>query len=102
MPGFRDCVDKKIVFASDHFTTMTGTTGGDFCHGLLHPEEMLEFRKMVPDAANATPIENLFICGSSTHPGPGVTFVPGYNCAYEVLERHFATRLEVEEELASA
>jgi phytoene dehydrogenase-like protein len=100
MPDFRDCIDKKIVFASDHFTTMTGSTGGDFCHGLLHPEEMLEFRKMVPDSANATPIGDLYICGSSTHPGPGVTFVPGYNCAYEVLEKRFG--LSQREGLAQA
>lgn len=102
MPGFRDCVDKKIVFASDHFTTMTGTTGGDFCHGLLHPEEMLEFRKMVDDSGNRTPIENLFICGSSTHPGPGVTFVPGYNCAYEVLEQKFGLAKDEQVELSIA
>jgi hypothetical protein len=25
------------------------------------------------------------LCGASCHPGPGVTFLPGYNCGNEVL-----------------
>ncbi len=90
-PDFHDKIDSRAIFASDHFSTMVGTTNGDFCHGLMHPEELMEFRTMVPGSSNATPIENLYICGSSTHPGPGVTFLPGYNCAYDVLEKYFAS-----------
>jgi phytoene dehydrogenase-like protein len=28
----------------------------------------------------------LYLCGASCHPGPGVTFLPGYGAAYEVME----------------
>ena len=41
---------------------------------------------MVPGSAHATPIPGLWLCGASCHPGPGVTFLPGYGAAYEVAE----------------
>ena len=37
-------------------------------------------------ASYRTPVENLYLCGASCHPGPGVTGVPGYNGAQEVLK----------------
>jgi phytoene dehydrogenase-like protein len=57
---------------------------GDFTHGLIHPEQMMGDRLLVPGSAHATPIANLYLCGASCHPGPGVTFLPGYGAAYEV------------------
>jgi phytoene dehydrogenase-like protein len=63
---------------------MQGATGGDFCHGLLHAEQMLGGRALVAGSAHKTPIEGLYLCGASCHPGPGVTFLPGAGCAAEV------------------
>ncbi len=62
-------------------------SGGDFTHGLIHPEQMLDFRPVVgwsqdQDAHPRTSIP----CGSACHPGHGVTFIPGYNSAHEVLK----------------
>ncbi len=64
---------------------MQGATHGDFTHGLIHPDQMLGFRAMVEGSAHKTPIEGLYLCGAACHPGPGVTFLPGYGCAHEVL-----------------
>ena len=36
-------------------------------------------------SAHKTPIPGLYLCGAACHPGPGVTFLPGYGCAVEVL-----------------
>jgi len=83
-PGFRDLIVESAVFSSDHFATMQGATGGDFTHGLIHPEQMLAGRALVAGSAHRTPIEGLWLCGASCHPGPGVTFLPGYGCAAEV------------------
>ncbi len=63
---------------------MQGATGGDFTHGLLHAEQMLGGRALVPGSAHRTPIEGLYMCGAACHPGPGVTFLPGAGCAGEV------------------
>jgi phytoene dehydrogenase-like protein len=85
-PGFRQLIVESAIFSSDHFATMQGATNGDFTHGMIHPEQMLGGRALVPGSSHRTPIENLYLCGASCHPGPGVTFLPGYGCAAEVTE----------------
>ena len=90
MPDFAELIEEKAVFSSDHFATMHGATNGDFTHGLIHPEQMLGGRAGVDGSAHKTPITNLYLCGSACHPGPGVTFLPGYNCGREVS--HYLTR----------
>jgi phytoene dehydrogenase-like protein len=86
LPNLRDCIVERAVFSSDHFAAMQGATGGDFTHGLIHPEQMIGGRLLVPGSAHATPIADLYLCGASCHPGPGVTFLPGYGAACEVAE----------------
>ncbi len=86
LPDLRECIVERAVFSSDHFAAMQGATNGDFTHGLIHPEQMMGGRLLVPDSAHATPIPGLYLCGASCHPGPGVTFLPGYGAAYEVSE----------------
>jgi phytoene dehydrogenase-like protein len=97
LPDLRDCIVERAVFSSDHFATMQGATNGDFTHGLIHPEQMLGGRLLVPGSAHATPIPDLYLCGASCHPGPGVTFLPGYGAAYEVAD---ALKASVEPSLA--
>jgi len=66
---------------------MFGCTGGDFTHALLHPELMGPFRpgpRGWPD--NEVPFEGLYLAGAGCHGGPGVTFIPGYNAGYAVLD----------------
>ncbi|HVN83797.1 MAG TPA: NAD(P)/FAD-dependent oxidoreductase [Candidatus Binatia bacterium] len=86
LPDLRDCIVERAVFSSDHFAAMQGATNGDFTHGLIHPEQMIGGRMLVAGSAHATPIPDLYLCGASCHPGPGVTFLPGYGAAYEVAE----------------
>jgi phytoene dehydrogenase-like protein len=86
-PNFREAIRHQATFAPYHYESMFGCTGGDFCHGLIHPEQMLDFRP-VPgwQGGYRTPVENLYLCGASCHPGPGVTFLPGYNSAHVVMQ----------------
>jgi phytoene dehydrogenase-like protein len=86
LPDLHECIVERAVFSSDHFAVMQGATNGDFTHGLIHPEQMDGGRLLVPGSAHATPIRDLYLCGASCHPGPGVTFLPGYGAAHEVAE----------------
>ncbi len=95
MPDFRELIVEKAVFSSDHFASMHGATEGDFTHGLIHPENMLGERALVAGSAHLTPIPGLYMCGSACHPGPGVTFLPGYNCGFEVYAREFSASTDV-------
>ena len=85
-PNFRDAIMDKAVLTQRYFENTFGVTAGDFASGLLHPGQMWD-KRPVPGWANyRTPIRNLFMCGSACHPGPGVTCIPGYNGAREVLK----------------
>jgi phytoene dehydrogenase-like protein len=93
-PGFRELIVEQAIFSADHFATMQGATGGDFTHGLIHPDQMLGERALVEGSAHRTPIDGLWLCGASCHPGPGVTFLPGFGCADEVGRALEAARAE--------
>ncbi len=93
-PNFPDLIDRQFNYPAYTYELMFGCTGGDFTHGLLQPEFMGPFRpgpRGWPD--NPVPIDGLFLCGAGCHGGPGVTFIPGYNCGHEVLDADGAARL---------
>jgi phytoene dehydrogenase-like protein len=86
-PNFPDLIERQFNYPAYTYELMFGCTGGDFTHGLLQPEFMGPFRPGPagwPD--NPIPIDGLYLCGAGCHGGPGVTFIPGYNCGYAVLE----------------
>tara|TARA_R110000823_G_scaffold171736_9_gene304208 strand:- start:49508 stop:51169 length:1662 start_codon:yes stop_codon:yes gene_type:complete len=85
MPDFRELIVDQAIFSGDHFSSMHGVTGGDWTHGLLHPDQMIGERCLVDGTGHTTPLPGLYLCGASCHPGPGVTFLPGYNCAHEIM-----------------
>jgi len=92
-PNFPDLVERQFNYPAYTYELMFGCTGGDFTHGLLQPEFMGPFRpgpRGWPDAP--IPIQGLYLCGAGCHGGPGVTFIPGYNCGYEVLDSAGNTR----------
>ena len=62
-----------------------GLTEGNIFQGELTFDQLL-FNRPVPGYANyRTPVRDLWICGSSTHPGGGVMGAPGRNAAAEIL-----------------
>ena len=86
-PNFPDLIERQFNYPAYTYELMFGCTGGDFTHGLLQPEFMGPFRpgpRGWPDTP--VPIEGLYLCGAGCHGGPGVTFIPGYNCGYDVLD----------------
>jgi phytoene dehydrogenase-like protein len=85
-PKLRNAIMDRVAFTPVHFEGMYGITAGDYTHGLLIPGQMFDFRPVVGWSGYRTPLENLYLCGSGCHPGPGVTAVPGYNAAREVLK----------------
>ena len=86
-PNFPDLIERQLNYPAYTYEMMFGCTEGDFTHGLLHPELMGQFRPGPRGwADNPVPYEGLYLCGAGCHGGPGVTFIPGYNAGYAVLE----------------
>jgi phytoene dehydrogenase-like protein len=86
-PNFPDAIERQIAYPAYSYELMFGCTGGDFAHGLLHPELMGAFRPGPRGWRDLElPIDGLYLCGAGCHGGPGVTFIPGYNAGYAVLD----------------
>jgi phytoene dehydrogenase-like protein len=63
-----------------------GLTGGQIFHGELALDQIFTMRPMLDWARYRTPIENLYLCGSGTHPGTGLTGASGANAAREIMK----------------
>ena len=48
-------------------------------------DQLWAARPVLGNGAYRSPIAGLYMCGSGTHPGGGVTGAPGHNAAYEIL-----------------
>ena len=63
-----------------------GLVGGDIFHGKLSLNQLFSARPLLGMGDYRTPIRGLYLCGSATHPGGGVTGIPGHNAAREILK----------------
>jgi phytoene dehydrogenase-like protein len=54
-------------------------TGGHPFHGELALDQLFTMRPLLDWARYRTPVEGLFLCGSGTHPGIGLTGLSGSN-----------------------
>jgi phytoene dehydrogenase-like protein len=77
--------DGQIITPKDMETTY-GLTGGHIFHGELALDQFFTMRPLLDWARYETPIQNLYLCGSGTHPGAGLTGGSGANAARELLK----------------
>jgi Phytoene dehydrogenase and related proteins len=84
-PGFRNLVIHRQVISPADLETEYGLTGGNIFHGDLDADQLFFLRPVAGWAQYRTPVRNLYLCGSGTHPGGGVMGAPGYNAAREIL-----------------
>jgi len=52
----------------------------------MTPDQLFSLRPVPGWSGYRTPIRGLYLCGSSAHPGGGVTGAPGRNAAMVVLD----------------
>jgi phytoene dehydrogenase-like protein len=86
-PNLVNAVIARHVYTPEDLENEFGLTGGNIYHGAMTPDQLFAFRPLVGFADYRTPIENLYLCGSGTHPGGGVWGAPGWNAAHQILRR---------------
>ncbi|MEI9426006.1 NAD(P)/FAD-dependent oxidoreductase, partial [Mesorhizobium sp. Cs1299R1N1] len=59
---------------------------GHINHGDMTIDQMFFKRPAAHYSDYRSPIRGLYQCGASSHPGGGVSGVPGHNAAREILE----------------
>ncbi len=80
MPNFRDCIDKYKVMSPQKFQAKFHNTGGTWTHGMVKIDQMFNYRPIVGMSDYRAPFANMYLCGTSNHPGPGVTGRSAFNC----------------------
>jgi phytoene dehydrogenase-like protein len=84
-PGFRSSVLGRVAYTPADLERTFGLVGGDIMHGALGLDQLFSARPVMGHADYRSPVPQLYMCGSGTHPGGGVTGAPGHNAAREVL-----------------
>jgi len=77
-------VDRELLTPRD-IEREYGAVQGHWHHGELSMHQSFMMRPVYGVAQYDTPIEGLYLCGAGTHPGGGVTGMPGRNAARRVL-----------------
>ncbi|MBI3696909.1 MAG: NAD(P)/FAD-dependent oxidoreductase [Acidobacteria bacterium] len=84
-PNIRSIVRHRQVLTPLDLERTYGLTGGNIFHGAMSLDQMFFLRPVAGWARYRTPIRNLYLCGSGTHPGGGVMGAPGFNAARVIL-----------------
>jgi phytoene dehydrogenase-like protein len=84
-PNFRASVIAQRALSPLDLEREFGLTGGDIFHGQLSLDQLFSARPVLGHGNYRGPLRGLYMCGAGTHPGGGVTGVPGHNCAREIL-----------------
>jgi len=84
-PGFRQLILGQMALAPLDLERKFGLISGDIFHGRMSLDQLWAARPVIGSASHRGPIKGLYMCGSGTHPGGGVTGVPGHNAANVIL-----------------
>jgi len=84
-PNFRASIIARQIHSPLDLERKFGLIGGDIFHGRMSLDQLYAARPLLGHADYRGPIKGLYMCGSGTHPGGGVTGAPGHNAAREIL-----------------
>jgi phytoene dehydrogenase-like protein len=84
-PNFKDAVLGRKILSPLDLEREYGLTGGDIFHGALTLDQIWSARPVLGHADYRAPVARLYLCGAGTHPGGGVSGLPGHNAAREIV-----------------
>jgi phytoene dehydrogenase-like protein len=84
-PNIRELILHRQVLTPLDIERKFGLSEGNIFQGELTLEQLFFLRPAPGWAQYRTPIKNLYMCGSATHPGGGIMGAPGRNAAMKIL-----------------
>ncbi len=84
-PNFKASVIARQIHSPLDLERKFGLIGGDIFHGRMSLDQLWAARPVLGHGDYRAPIAGLYMCGSGTHPGGGVTGAPGHNAARAIL-----------------
>jgi len=85
-PNIKDIIIEKQVVTPLDLEREWGLSEGNIFQGELSLEQLFFLRPVAGWAQYRTPIKNLYMCGSATHPGGGIMGANGRLAALEILK----------------
>src|SRR5450755_1536085 len=85
-PNIKDLIIHKQVITPLDLEREWGLSEGNIFQGELSLEQLFFLRPVPGWAQYRTPIKNLYMCGSATHPGGGIMGANGRLAALEILK----------------
>jgi phytoene dehydrogenase-like protein len=85
-PNLPELILHHQIITPQDLEDIYGLTGGHIFHGELALDQFFTMRPLLDWARYRTPIQHLYLCGSGTHPGAGLTGGSGANAAREILK----------------
>ena len=88
-PGFRDrIVDLRVITAAEFADYNRNYVGGDFSAGAVSVPQLIA-RPVISAEPWRTPAAGIYLCSSSTPPGPGVHGLSGWYAARSALRHEY-------------
>jgi len=88
-PGIESLIEDAQVLTPVDLEAQYGLSGGQIYHGEPALDQLFTMRPILGYARYDTPIEGLYLCGSGTHPGGGITGASSQNAARDI-KKHVA------------
>jgi phytoene dehydrogenase-like protein len=85
-PNLKSLISQRQILTPLDLENTYGLTEGNLHHGEMMLDQFLFMRPIPGWSQYRTPIVNLYLCGSGTHPGGGVSGLCGRNAAKMVLK----------------
>ena len=86
IPSFRSIIIDSSIISPLDMEKEFGLTEGSINHGEMTLDQFMFMRPTISSSQYKTPIKNLYLCGSGTHPGGGLHGTNGFNAAREILK----------------
>ncbi len=84
-PGITQSIVGSEILSPADLENRYSLTDGHIYHGEHFVDQLLT--RPIPSCTHyRTPIEGLYLCGSGSHPGGGITCAPGWMAAKEILD----------------
>ena len=87
-PNFRSSILAMMILSPEDLERKFGLIDGDIMHGNMNLDQLWSARPLLGYGNYCGPVEGLYMCGAGSHPGGGVTGLPGKNAAREILKNN--------------
>lgn len=84
--NLKKSIMRRVVQSpNDQENKVSSAVHGTWIHGALLPYQSGAMRPIPELGQYTTPLDNVYLCGSGSYPGPGISFMPGRNAARVIL-----------------